>query len=365
MKDFNNSERAILDAVLRNGALTKSELCKTTGLSWAGISKYVAGLLNRGLLEKISNEGMSGKGRPAGKLDINSMIYCAGISISYSRIQAVICHPRGEIINFLKINLNRDEDPVPEAIKLLENLITPEIKPNIISLGVSFPGLIDPGKREVLNAVYFSEFYHRQIAEEFETALKLDIPVTIERNAVCELIDSLTEFQLEDDILLISLNSGISAAIAVDGKILQGKTGNLALLGHLPCTENEIPCLCGKRGCIDTLVGEAAWQRNYRRISKLPKASDSFCDAIENGMPQAVKMLKYSLVNIIPIIETLLTIFEPENLVFSADLPPSSALIFSTFIEENGISVPNTEFTGFLSAAKGAALMGFLNICKY
>ena len=66
----------------------------------------------------------------------------------------------------------------------------------------------------------------------------------------------------------------------LDGKILDGKTGNLAMLGHTGDAQSKIPCLCGKRGCIDTVVGEVAWNREFRKISKLPGAGDSFYNSI-------------------------------------------------------------------------------------
>ncbi len=151
-------------------------------------------------------------------------------------------------------------------------LITPEIKKSIISLGVSFPGLVNASNRIVERSVHFSEFYNRPVAEEFEASLNMDIPVFVERNEVCDLIDLVINQNINKDTLLISLQSGVSAALYSDGNILAGKTGNFAILWHLPHSESEMPCLCGKKGCIETLVVEVAWKLGFLKISKLPEA---------------------------------------------------------------------------------------------
>jgi glucokinase len=296
---------------------------------------------------------------------MNPAVHCMGVSVSYSKVQAVICDAYGNVIASLSRRITRDEDPVPESIGLLDKLMTKDVRNSIISLGISFPGIISEDKLSVINSVYFSEFHTRPLAEEFEVALQIDIPVKIERNAVCELTGMVVSRKIRDDTLLISFNSGITAAILTDGRILEGQTGNLAKLGHFPDTKSKVPCLCGKKGCIDTVTGEVAWIRDFRRISKLPGSQDSFYDAMESGMPQAVKMLRYGLDAIFPVLDPLLMLFDPENLIFSADLPPSSGLVFATLMEQkNNENLSNILFADTLCASRGAAILGFLNICR-
>jgi predicted NBD/HSP70 family sugar kinase len=54
---------------------------------------------------------------------------------------------------------------------------------------------------------------------------------------------------LTDDIVFVSLGTGVGGAVVLDGLIVAGN-----LFGHAPGF-SDMPCVCGRRGCLETVAG--------------------------------------------------------------------------------------------------------------
>ena len=54
-----------------------------------------------------------------------------------------------------------------------------------------------------------------------------------------------------DDLVLLTLGTGIGGGIIVDGRVLHGHLGMAGELGHLTVVPNGNPCGCGNRGCVE------------------------------------------------------------------------------------------------------------------
>ena len=54
-----------------------------------------------------------------------------------------------------------------------------------------------------------------------------------------------------DDLVLLTLGTGVGGGIIVDGRILHGQIGMAGELGHMTISPNGNPCGCGNRGCLE------------------------------------------------------------------------------------------------------------------
>ncbi|MCK5843568.1 MAG: ROK family transcriptional regulator [Victivallales bacterium] len=363
MFKLNNSQQRVVAALVECGSLTRREICETVDLSWAAVSKIVLHLQNAGILVCSDERDVTQRGRRPGVIAMNPDSLTLGVSIHRGGIKAAAINLAGELLHSESAILAEGDDPVSEAVKLLFKLLQKVRGWQFIALGVSFPGLIDPTKKEVAFSVNFSEYVNRPVAEEFRLALDLNVPVFVERNAVCGLTRLVTSGAITGDAMLISLHSGVSAAVYIDGQILHGKSGNIGELGHLKLQEGSIPCACGGVGCIETVVGGLAWQRAYNKATRGNRAGKpaGFAAALSAGVPEAVDVLRRSLSNLFPVLLDLSLLLRPETIVFSADVPESAALIFSTVMNEcfNGES-PEILLAEPFSTAAGAAALGLL-----
>jgi hypothetical protein len=87
----------------------------------------------------------------------------------------------------------------------------------------------------------------------------------------------------------------------------------------------------------------------------------NFADALSVGAPEAVAILRSSLAHLVPVLSELSSFLRPETIVFSADIPESAALVFSTVMKEGfNENCPEIVLTDSFSTAAGAAALGTL-----
>lgn len=132
--------------------------------------------------------------------------------------------------------------------------------PAAVSIG--FPSTINRARTVVVqtpNIAGIPDDY--AVVQELGGALAL--PVYINRD-----VNNLFLFDIEDLGLTgcscvtgIYFGTGIGNAVMVNGKILLGRNGVAAELGHLPVYGNKRVCMCGNVSCMETVVSGIALER--------------------------------------------------------------------------------------------------------
>lgn len=56
----------------------------------------------------------------------------------------------------------------------------------------------------------------------------------------------------------VSVGHGVSAGLILPGELYRGSSGTAGEIGHLTLDDQGAICVCGIRGCVDTLVGARA-----------------------------------------------------------------------------------------------------------
>ena len=311
----------------------------------------------------------------AAKIHLNPDLFTAGISIQHNRVEAGLFSPDNKLLIYKENTISSDDDPIPTSVGLLKAIIPEKNIASLLSIGVSFPGIIEDNKQYIKSSTHFPEFEDRPVGEEIKLSLNLDIPVFVERNAVCDLIYLVFNRKITNDTIVLSLKTGVSAAIYIDGNILHGRSGNLGEFGHLTNFGGKIACVCGKTGCIETEIGEIAWSEKYttllRSLSKSKNHNpfpDSFHSAIKKSLPDAIEILKESINVLYPHLGHLSLLFSPATLAFATNLPPSCSIIFATAIndickKQNITHQSELLLTDKLSTVGGAAHLGLLRLC--
>ena len=122
---------------------------------------------------------------------------------------------------------------------------------DIAGVGIAAPGIIDPERGEV-KYLKNIEMFHYPIVER----LKAEIPVSrvfLENDANAA---ALAEAKVGagrgfDDVVMITLGTGVGGGIVIGGKLYSGFNYAAAEIGHMGIEANGRPCKCGRRGCFE------------------------------------------------------------------------------------------------------------------
>lgn len=65
------------------------------------------------------------------------------------------------------------------------------------------------------------------------------------------------------DVTLVTIGTGVAAALTSAGAAVAGATGGSGELGHIPVVPDGEPCTCGQRGCLEVYVSGAGVARRF------------------------------------------------------------------------------------------------------
>ncbi|WP_293946294.1 MULTISPECIES: ROK family protein [unclassified Sphingobacterium] len=130
----------------------------------------------------------------------------------------------------------------------------------LIGIGLSMPGFVN--SELGVNESYPITHPLYKIKNNIEKKYK--IATVIENDSRCIALAE-KEFGLAKNIensLIINLNWGVGLGIIINGAIFKGESGFAGEFSHIPLSDNNTLCSCGKRGCLEVEASLNAAIRN-------------------------------------------------------------------------------------------------------
>lgn len=238
-------------------------------------------------------------------------------------------------------------------------------------IGIAFPGIVDPNENKILSR--YVKFPDAQRVNLNEWAgSRWGIPLALENDARAALVG---EWQFGagkdcDNLVLITLGTGVGTAALINGKLLQGKhflAGSLG--GHMSINLDGDICNCGNLGCVESEASTWALPKIASRYpdfgnSALAKESELNFEKVfeyaRRGDHTAVAIREHALKAWSLAIINLIHAYDPERIVIGGGIMKSKDLILpyaqemiakDVWINNHEIAlVPaqQTEFAGIL-----------------
>jgi glucokinase len=167
--------------------------------------------------------------------------------------------------------LARDAEPTlardgPQAVigqivRLLRRMESRAEGCTILGVGVGAPGPLDPERGVVLRAPTLDGWSDVPLAASL--GARLGQPVRLENDAN---VAALGEWMFgagrgTRHMVFVTVSTGIGGGVIVDGRLLHGRHGMAAEIGHMAISERDIACPCGSTGCWETLASGTALAR--------------------------------------------------------------------------------------------------------
>ncbi|MEE1927209.1 ROK family transcriptional regulator [Streptomyces sp. TRM 70351] len=260
---------AVLHAVAGGGPASRAAVAGRIGLTRAAVSTLVDELLGAGLLVE-QGPGRSGAvGRPGTVLALSDSGPCGlGAEIGVDHLAVCAVDLRGRVRARVAVDsANRDSEPGPVLARLAElvRLVTGRVGAAGLrpaGLCVAVPGLVARDAPTVVRSPNLGWGLTRldSLAGRLGTA-DGTLPVGADNEAN---LGALAELWLGGhepaplDVLHVSAEIGIGAAVLVGGRLLRGERGFAGELGHVPVRPRGRACGCGGRGCLEQYAGEEA-----------------------------------------------------------------------------------------------------------
>jgi len=256
---------------LEQGARSRSDVARSTGLTKATVSKLVVDLTDRGLVHETALV-QGAAGRPATLLELSGdhvVSLAVAVEVDSLAVAAVDLLGRAHHVETVAFD-NRG----PTATRTVRRLavLTDRLLDRLQHDGravagatIAVPGLVRDGRVLVAPNLGWRSTDLAALIEPQLPSIGGTVVVENEANvaALAEAHHRLVRERSPDatTFLYVSAGVGVGAALVVDGVLFRGAHGFGGELGHLVVDPNGSRCACGQRGCLETIVGKQALLR--------------------------------------------------------------------------------------------------------
>lgn len=131
----------------------------------------------------------------------------------------------------------------------------------VTGVGIGLPGIVDNTHSRVRVAPTLPILDGVAVGEELTR--RTGVPATAENDAnAAALAETLRGAgRGAENVLYVTLGTGIGAGLILGGRIWEGRSGYAGEIGHIQVEPNGVPCRCGSNGCLETVAGAPGWVR--------------------------------------------------------------------------------------------------------
>ena len=195
-----------------------------------------------------------------------------GIDVGGTKIAGAVVDPEGTVVEEQTVHSPADDaEAIETAIESLVNDF--RRRHEIEAVGVGAAGYIDRDRAVVLFAPNLA-WRGLHLKDHLEDSLGLPVVVENDGNAA-----AWGEFRFgaavdSDDVLMVTVGTGIGGGLVTSGQLFRGAYGVAAEIGHLRVVPDGLPCGCGRRGCLEQYASGTALVRETRaQASEDPQAA--------------------------------------------------------------------------------------------
>ena len=195
-----------------------------------------------------------------------------GIDLGGTNIAVGVVNDRYEIVARRSVPTGA-ERPAEEVIRDMGDAVEETLRQagltaaDCASMGVGSPGACDPQTgvvKRAYNLNWFDVPVCRMLHQRF------GIPVRLGNDANCAALAEVVAGAAVgcQDMVLITLGTGVGSGIISRGKILSGLRGGAGEAGHMLLVLDGEPCTCGRRGCWEAYASATALIRQTRQAAQ-------------------------------------------------------------------------------------------------
>lgn len=238
--------------------------------------------------------------------------YAIGVDLGGTNLRAAAVDEHGTMLDKIagSTHLKAGRDAViADMVQSIETLRARLGEHRLAGVGVGVPGFILIDKGVIVGSNNMPEFDHYPVRDDIERRLGAKVILENDANAAALGEKWMGAGRDVDDLVLLTLGTGIGGGIIIGGRVLHGSVGMAGELGHLTISPNGNPCGCGNTGCVEKHASATAISAMARLIGlgpeltsedvfKLAAAGDEKAQAIFRSMGQALGVALANLVNI-------------------------------------------------------------------
>ncbi len=240
----------VMQTLFHQGAMSRADLSRETGLTRVTISDLVSELIADRLVVEQGTREASGPGKPAILVDLDRDGHrIIGLDLSGSdRFLGAVLTLDGDIVARHEVAVPGAHDLIVDTVTALARALVADAHAPVLGVGVGSPGVVDD-HGIVLTAPNFG-WTGVDLQGILTEALAL--PVLVANDANAAVLAEYTFGGAHDDVMLVRVGRGVGSGLLAGGQPMRGSRFAAGEIGHVTVgTDGGPACACGKIGCLE------------------------------------------------------------------------------------------------------------------
>jgi len=325
------SMSAVVQAITNYGPISRASVSKITGLSKQTVSEIVSNLEEEGWVGIVGQTG--------GHVGRRAVIYelmpdaaaVASVDLGGAKVRVAVCNLVGAVQSELVEPTNREGGMV--AVDQIAGLIRkacraagiPAEKVMIAVVGV--PGVPDPGTGYVRMAPNIAGIDRIDVRSLLRERLQIDVLVENDVNLAAIGEHWLVDRSDGDNLIYLSVGTGIGVGIVAGGQLMRGATGAAGEIGYLPFGADPFEPESRKTGALERVAATRAIIEQYRELSGRTATVPTIFDAARQGDQAATRALESVARQIARAIAALVAVADPSRIVIGGSIGAREELL--------------------------------------
>ncbi|MBI2688008.1 MAG: ROK family protein [Acidobacteria bacterium] len=218
--------------------------------------------------------------------------YSIGVDLGGTNLRAAAVDRKGHVLEKISVDTNFEggrDAVIGDIVHSVNKLKRDQTTHRLAGVGIGVPGFILLKEGFITNSNNLPYLENYPVRDAIEK--KLGTPIILENDANAAALGEkwMGAGRDVDDLVLLTLGTGIGGGIIMNGRVLHGMDGMAAELGHLTIDPFGPPCGCGNLGCLEKLASATAVESlaMLMSLSAKPMTSKEVYDLAMSGNAKA------------------------------------------------------------------------------
>jgi glucokinase len=210
----------------------------------------------------------------------------AGVDLGGTKIAVGVVDPKGELVSHARVPTPSDPDLILSAIISAVQEVRHGLDVQAIGIGVA--GHVDVHRATVRFAPNL-RWRDKPVRAAVERATGLPVVVDNDANAAAWGEFAYGAGTGYDDMVMVTLGTGLGGGIISNGRIFRGRFGMAGEIGHYRAVPGGLRCGCGQSGCIEQYASGTAHTRRARERAAADPELAAALLALGDGTPAGIR----------------------------------------------------------------------------
>ncbi|GAA0408087.1 ROK family glucokinase [Streptomyces luteireticuli] len=209
-----------------------------------------------------------------------------GVDIGGTKIAAGVVDEEGSILATCKVPTPNTPEGVIDAIA--DAVRTVSADHDVEAVGIGAAGYVDDKRATVLFAPNIN-WRHEALKDKVEQRVGLPVVVENDANAAAWGEYRFGAGQGHDDVICITLGTGLGGGIIIGNKLRRGRFGVAAEFGHIRTVPDGLLCGCGSQGCWEQYASGRALVRYAKQRAQATPGNAEILLGLGDGTPEGIE----------------------------------------------------------------------------